>query len=272
MGLEKKQPFNREYREVIKQHKDDFKENSPGNYTYALQDSPLRSVDDNAVAFEDSFRNVLPEGQKNLRDYIEQILAQGKGKAIGVEFGGPGSKFFAGFSRGFFKKTAGIDIVGRSRVDGTFFRGLGEMLRGHAVIQGDILVPRTYSVALGTWLEDYKPDLIVERMVGGFELNPTHPTAVYKTFKRWYELLNEGGIMLVQVPRNARPFVQPWVDMLQKRDFSGLLEVVYHPTDTPDGDYLQDMSVLRLRKLPGAPSKLPMLDSQTIQDISADQE
>ncbi len=272
MGLEKKQPFNREYREVIKEHKDDFKENSPANYTYAIQDSPLRGADDNVVAFEDSFRNVLPEGQRDLRNYIEQALAQRKGEAIGLEFGGPGSKFFAGFSRGFFKKTAGIDAAGRARMDSTFFRGVREMIRGHMVIQGDILVPRTYSAALGTWLGDDKPDLIVEHMVGGFELNPIHPMTVYKTFKRWYELLNKGGIMFVQVPHNARPIVQSWVDMVRGQDFSGLLEVAYHPTDTLDGDYSQDLSVLRLRKLPGAPLELPMLDPQAIRDISTGRE
>src|SRR3989344_3050811 len=62
-------------------------------------------------SFQTTFENI-PSFKKmwrlkniSLSMYIETILKEKKGKAVGIEFGGPGSRLFNGFTKGFFLKS-----------------------------------------------------------------------------------------------------------------------------------------------------------------------
>ena len=54
--------------------------------------------------FMSTFRDILPRGESSFKGYIEKTLKEKKGHAIGIEFGGPGSTLFSGFSKGFFRR------------------------------------------------------------------------------------------------------------------------------------------------------------------------
>lgn len=260
MGLEdKKQPFNREYRRIVKLHKESLPKY---RLPFIAHDSLLQDKTEAQDTFEESFLNVLPEGQKDLCGYIERTLYLKKGKAIGIEFGGPGSRLFTGFSRGFFRKTAGIDIIGRHGTSNPVLRlgvAIKDTARNHKVMTGDILAPKTYNV-LREWLGGNKPDLIIERMRGGFEENVYSKTVLFKTLERWYGFLNQEGLMFIQVPRIAHASFKEWVDMVQGQNYKNLLEVSYFfPRQGADSS-AQHLSAMRLRKLPGAPKRLPQLE------------
>ena len=112
-------------------------------------------------SFQNTFENILPEGEGNIKEYIETTLADKKGVAIGIEFGGPGSLVFRAFSDGFFAKTAGVNLHD-DRID-----LYSDEERNHTVIVGDMLANSTQA-EVRKWLgEGNKFDLVFERLLGG---------------------------------------------------------------------------------------------------------
>jgi len=204
-----------------------------------LFDSPL-SGGKNSYSFNESFFSTLPEGIWNsingLQEYIEGLLMERKGEAIGIEFGGPGCKLFQGFTKDLFKKTAGVTLVDKFA---------GERLSNHTVIEGEILKKKAYSDIL-KWSNGQQIDLIIERMDGALGLLPNIPTFVYRAFQRWYDLLSEGGVMFVQIPREVN---------------EGLTQLhSYIESECPETIKIKfGGSALRLNKLAGAPMNLPNL-------------
>jgi len=171
---------------------------------YTLRDSPLEG---HPSTFDGTFRRVLPEGETSLRGYIEKELASRKGKAVGIEFGGPGRELFAGFSEGFFQKTAGVPLVDPRRTVFSDAKAI-DAERHHQIISGDILSEKTYE-RLNEWLDGDKADLILERMMAGWKNMPNEPFTVGKLFQRGYGLLGEGGLMFLEVPREWEPLATP---------------------------------------------------------------
>lgn len=257
MGLDaNKQPFNREYRKIIKAHRKRgiLSEAVRNSEDWTATDSPLRDGGAyGSLSFQNAFRHVLREGYEDLGKDVEDELSERKGKAVFLEYGGPGTTASAGFSKGFFKKTAGISILDSAL-----------NLGSHTVISGDILSNKTQREVL-QWLGNDRPDLIIERMQAGLAMNPGNHTVLYHTFKKMYEILNEGGIMLIQVPRRAYDVTSLWAHMLT-RNFGDVIKTSLWPSEseyhkvTPLGKSQSDTVILRLRKLPGAPAKLPMLE------------
>jgi len=224
-----------------------------------------------------TFKRVLPKGEQSLRGYLKRILEhrKKKGGAVGIEFGGPGDQVFYPIGDNLFKKTAGVTLIQSDAI-----KYIPKELReystqeyddkNHEIIIGDILDPHTYD-RIRTWLRGDKADVIIERLLAGFKVNPEEHYLVAKTFERWYEMLAEEGVMFVQVPWWAHDVVYKWVSQVQSkyggsrwRLIKPVLEVQYsymndeHKRQSSDGDS-QRASVMRLRKLKGAPLKLPQL-------------
>src|SRR3989338_743854 len=99
--------------------------------------------------------------EEGLKRYIEDNLKrEGNGGLVAVEFGGPGSALFEGFSTNFFTRTAGVclqDIRAESQIE-------TDTRNNHQVIVGDVLNPlsendilKKVKIALGK----EKIDLIV---------------------------------------------------------------------------------------------------------------
>lgn len=133
---------------------------------YAIYDAPL---EDNSFredsTFESTFRYALPVGAGTLRWYIEESLQAKKGKAVGIEFGGPGSALFAGFSKGFFARSLGVTLADL-RVKLQPNPTNEDDTRHHEVLEGDITYAQTQE-RVRKWLAGERADLIVERMEGG---------------------------------------------------------------------------------------------------------
>ena len=242
-------------RESIDRFKIDGTEKIARDGHYSVLNSSLES-------FTESFNRVIPEG--DIRKYIEHILESRKGRAIGIEFGGVGENLFRDFSGGFFQKTFGVTLVDH-RPKHEKRMGL-RAYPTHQILVGDIFASETYK-NLKSILGSMKVDFIIERMLGGMEFVPIEPYTVSKVLQEWYQLLSNGGIMLIQIPMVFDNLLLRWVRMLKEK-YNDVLEVEY-AQGLSDSNYGKDgVSVFRLRKLPNAPETLPLLDPRTIQRTS----
>jgi len=267
----------RERKKILLEHAisvDQLKEDSDdivrleSHYNYTALNSPLDSSHDKSeynyereVSFYRTFRKILPEGVTSLRQYIEEVLADKKGRAVGMEFGGIGVNAFSGFTRGFFKRSFGI-VLGDHR-EGVMKEADRELLVDlkHEVLEGDILSPGPYKI-LENKLGGDKVDLIMERMILGLEMVPPDPYTIGKVLQTWYQLLNEGGIMLVQVPTVFEELLVRWETLLSSQ-YKDVLEFQF---SRDIGSVSGSNCAFRLRKLPGAPASLPLLDLETLRN------
>src|SRR3989338_771967 len=122
-----------------------------GGYIYLENEWPV--YDSSLSDFAETFTLVLPKDYGGsdphrlgldpaiFRKYIENTLSQGQGEQkhglTAVEFGGPGSKLFSGFSKGFFIKTAGVCL----RDERDQRKKDNDVTNNHSVLEGDIMDP-----------------------------------------------------------------------------------------------------------------------------------
>ncbi len=243
--------------EGAKEDKLKFKE----NHHYGDIDSYLEK---GGTSFSYFFRNVLPEGQKNMKSYIESSLKERKGKALGIEFGGIGSNLFRGFSKGLFKGTFGVTLADHrnkiQKIKDTTLNSINAL--DHKVVEGDILSDSLYD-NLEQKLDNQKVDLIIERMFLGLEFMPAEPYKLSNILGKWYKMLNEDGIMFVQPPVIFNNLLDKWAEML-KKEYSDTIEFKYEKGIHDAGASDEGYSSFRLRKLKGAPAELPFLDPRTV--------
>ena len=267
-GKERKDLVRKNAEKIEKFKKNAEKKFQMGHYNWI--DSPLDERDEfNSMTFRESFEKLLPKDEKSLKHYIEQTLKDKKGKAVGVEFGGIGVKFFNGFSKGFFKKTVGVSLVDHRDIfgiQGTYvktekgFKNLYEINKtpNHEVLEGDIFSPECYK-SLEEKLKGDKINLIIERMASGLEFVPEDPYMVSRVLQIWYKLLDEEGLMLVQVPIIFDELLKKWAYLFAK-EYKSVFEFNYDATDSK----ILGASVFSLHKLKGAPEELPFLDPRTV--------
>lgn len=216
------------------------------------RDSMLsRDPFDPGASFEVSFERVLPR-RVRLREYIEQRLAPWAGHALGIEFGGCGSRLFRGFSEGFFERSIGVsledprcsDLVRAEDAD-----------RGHQVLLADIMHDETYA-QLASVMASARAHLIVERLARGMECIPEEPHTAMNVFQRWYGMLAPGGLIFAHVPAYMSRMLMPWAELVRARcDGSIELQVA-----TGTCDHRADLSsVMLLSKNVQAPDRLPTL-------------
>jgi hypothetical protein len=232
------------------------------NREYTWLDSSMEMNSSNPFldSFEESFEKVLPLDNTILKNYIENTLRNRKGKAIGVEFGGVGSKLFSEFTPGFFKQSVGITIFDHRK--NPEIPATSEQ-QSHTILEGDIFNPDT-NIKLNSILKGEKIDLIVERMAAGLELFPHEPYMLSKLLNTWYELLNIGGVMFIQTPVALNNLTEKWITKIQS-DFAGRLDVQFK-RGLVNGGY--PCSAVRIRKLFGAPEKIPLLTPEEVKESS----
>lgn len=244
-------------------------------------DSPLESdphdTDPRSDTIAESFRKLLPGRERNVKNYIEQTLKERAGKAIGIEFGGPGSELFRGFSKGFFEKSLGVTLLdhrySRAEVLGEEYvedQGLsGEEMLGaeqdtaihHTLLQGDILTDETYE-RVNEWLHGRKASLIIERMGCGLGFLPEDEFLAGELIARWYELLDEGGIMFIQVPVEINHVFNVWASTVSVQHPETLM--LSFDIGRTNAMPTTEQTVLMLQKLKGAPDHLPLLTSREV--------
>jgi len=193
----------------------------------------------------------LEQQGKIFKNYIEDTLSQKEKQGLtAVEFGGPGSKLFEGFTKNFFNRTIGVclkDIRDSKTKE-------NDTRNNHSVIEGDILDVRNDDKLLAEVLQSLhtnKIDLIICRMVGPIKYIDKHPIIMERTMKNWYEILNENGLMFIQFQfYEAIPGHDPTTDLIKK--WSVAIKEKY-----PEIDVQVINGALRLHKRIGSPEKLP---------------
>jgi hypothetical protein len=235
-------------KDIIRSYKTES--DSGRNSRYAWVDSPLDTHDfagtSRGKTFLESFDDVFPPEKFSLRSYIEEQLEDKDGQAIGVEFGGPGSKLFKGFSSGFFAKSVGVTLVDHRTPKEVQDSKKSDEKIHHQTLMGDIFDMNTYKL-LNERLQGKKVDLIMSRMAAGLEFVPTEPYTVSKILEIWYELLSDEGIMFVQTPTKFNNLLAQWAKKIEL-EFKNVLEFQYKKGDV---DANLACSAFRLRKLPG---------------------
>ncbi len=207
-------------------------------------------------SFQGTFKDLIPEEQKDLRSYIEHTLAKRKGTAVGVEFGGPGATLFEDFTPGFFAKTFGVTLHEHRRPQEIMD------LETHTVLEGDIRVPATYRL-LQEKLGGAKADLIIERLLGGWDFIQNDPKLFGAVLRKWYSLLNEGGLLIAEGPppfetahkeeQDFFPLLQRFADMLHDAHKDSLTVRVARSPEFRS-------PVFSLERKKGAPNELPLLE------------
>jgi hypothetical protein len=151
---------------------------------------------DSAIdSYSESFRSVMG-GEVKLENFVINFFRERSQRPIGIELGGPAVKLFAGFDHDTFSKTAGFTL-----------RKLPEHehVQNHEVVEADVFLKtgedRSWNQVLDWVQKNGKPDFIIERMVGPlFMIRDLD--LFFMILKRWVNILNDGGIMLAQVPRH----------------------------------------------------------------------
>lgn len=208
------------------------------------------------------------------KKYIEDTLSKKEsGNRTAIEFGGPGSKLFSGFSNGFFSKTVGVCLEDLRPV----YKKMSDSERGHSVVVADILETNDKEkfTEIENSLGNRKVDLIVSRLMGplnsekkiqGAIILKRNPAVLDRVIRKWYSMLNDGGLLFAQFEYfdehdpyiekkreselNQPPImeieenVKNWINEINKR-FSDKIEIQL------------GRGIIRLHKKPGAPEELP---------------
>lgn len=208
------------------------------------------------------------------KKYVEDTLSKNPNKIrTAIEFGGPGSKLFSGFSKNFFTRTTGVCLEDLRPV----YKKLDDESKGHSVVIADILETDAKDKfdAIKENLGTDKVDLIVSRLMGplnsekkiqGAIILKRNPLVLDRVIRKWYSMLNDGGLLLAQFEYfdehdayiekkrdaeiNPPPVmeieenVKSWVNEINKR-FSDQIEIQL------------GRGIIRLHKKPGAPEELP---------------
>ncbi len=237
-----------------------------------IENSPLSS-------FEQSFVGVIPEGER-LGAYVERVLADRAGRAIGLELGGVGSRLFAGFTPGFFERTAGVNLTDYRPIfssepkDTTMHRDrqkimdglsrhktdaiIADISRNHRVIEGDMLATATSQQIEEEFLRGDKVNFMIRRMAAGnFDL-PTEPFFLAKNANRYYQMMGENSVLFDELPTGFWNLSEAWSELVNTH-YSGRLIA-----------YVADNKLL-LHKGVGAPKKLPVFSVSKVREIVASQ-
>lgn len=237
------------YRKLENQRKSLVSTEKAENWT--VFDSGLRDL------FAD-FNHTLPDPTYTLRDYLKESYKDKQDGVVLVEMGGPAKQLSKDVSEFLtIKKSIGLTLgIGITEADK---RGLlsSNEADNHKIIVGDMFSSKTKS-KLSKELNGEKVDVLIERMVGGLSMIPTDENWLYLNLNSWYELLNENGVMFVEVPffsnfPKIREDYIKWIDQIKKTN-GKTMEIQNFVSST---EYYKWKSFLRLKKLPGAPVNLP---------------
>jgi hypothetical protein len=214
---------------------------------------PWQEYDEGLKKFEESFLEIVPFG---FNDYLKKRFGERMGSLIGIELGGPGSKFFSEVQG--FKRSLGITVCDLRDTLQSPEEKAADKVRNHSVMEGDVF-QRDSVVEAKEWLRGEKADFIVERIKGGWGRNPLNMPLFAKSLSRWYELLGDRGTMILQNPfastvnREREDFryfhtqYHIWLRMF-KQKYRGNLNILSGNYDT-----------LKIEKEGNAPSKIEVL-------------
>ena len=224
---------------------------------WIIEDEELEAM---AMSFAASFASTLPpqyDYASNpfcFSEYIENTLEhEPREKLAAIEFGGPGSRLFAGFTPGFFSHTIGVCLKDNREASWKKW----DAPRNHTVLEADMFERKTYQM-IQKVIAEQPVGLIISRMEGAIGWLPDDPAILANLISRWYGLLRENGLLFVQYNSSTHmkaydygkrtAMVNRWIRFLQE-NYSDTIEV--------EGE----TSSFRIHKKKGAPEDLPLLPS-----------
>lgn len=210
-----------------------------GREPWGIYDSGLLT---GLCSFDWRFKELLPKEYKDIREYIESEMKEKSGSAIGLEIGGPGSKLFSEFSPGFLKESFGTTLTDYR----TEKEKEKDIENNHTVFSGDIFTNEGFR-DLKKKLGGKKVNVLFERMQGAL---PVYPQIGYMAgiFDRLYSLLDDEGVMFVQMPIFLRDRV--------KEDYADAFLEKLKPIPGIEITLNYDSHILLLRKNKNAPASL----------------
>lgn len=249
---------------------DYLKEKGITGQEWRFKDSPLLT-DTGRNSYETTFQDIIPN-KDSLATYLGTSLAytNKKGGVVVIDIGGPGREVASDIreietgadEKLTVKKSLGVTLedIGNNRSD---------VESNHSVIEADLLEKET-DRKIEEWLGEDKLDLIVERMAGGLDFMPNEPYALIRKVEHLYELLADGGVMLIQVPKSLKEIFREWAKEMEKHKET--IEFQFKAGDLMSNSSPSLNSAFLLRKLPGAPKKLPVLSVKRVQQIATYEE
>ncbi len=240
-----------------------------GERNWDIYDSPFED-------FADEFFNCLPGNEEKwrgsskeekeksatqFRSYIEETLSNGHEEIedkkpveefFAVEFGGPGSALFKGFTKNFFRRTAGIclkDIRDMSQQT-------QDKINNHSVIEENMLPvnnahDKQFLLKVLNELGAKKVNLIVSSVKGAAQLINKHPAILDRLIRNWYEILSENGLIFLNFGPTAAN------DLVTQKAVEQWVTAVVSKYPLIDIQLKLKHERLRLHKRKGAPEKLP---------------
>lgn len=256
--------------------REDIEKNKGLAVEYETEEGDWGYHDSSLFEIGSSFNKTLPkeyigkitdirEAGLAFEKYIIETLSKNQNKErTAIEFGGPGSKFFNDFKKGFLGKTVGVcldDIRHSDEIE-------KDKSINHSVIVGDIMNITNKSLyeKLNECLKTEKVDLIISRMMGPLDKLKKNPVLLDHIIRKWYSLLNNGGILFAQFEyfsehdpnmktrydaenfpekeKEIEKYVKEWVLAINNK-FPNQIEIQL------------GRGVIRLVKKEGAPEELP---------------
>ena len=252
-----------EIRKALKKNKDlATKPTESGGYPtkeehWGVYDASLEAFARTFLQSLPNWTDLVDSEKKNARsafkDYVEETLTEKEKRNLtAVEFGGPGSKLFEGFTTDFFSQTLGVclkDIRDEHQKE-------QDKKLSHSVITGDILDPEKVPdnevlIKVAETLGTNKIDLIISRLVGPLGYIDKNLAILDRIIRNWYSMLNENGLMFIQfesyrpLPGHNRntTMIEKWATAISEK--------------YPGIDIQVDGATLRLHKKTGSLEELP---------------
>lgn len=265
-----------EIRKDIKNNKEVNEENEQLEWIWDYYDSSL-------LLMGSSFSKVLPEeyvGYLNkkiytkieefgeaFKKYIEDTLSKNKNKErTAIEFGGPGSQLFAGFTPGFFEKTVGVCLDDIRFIN----EKEDDKLIDHSVIVGDVTDINNKNLfnEINDKLGTSKVDLIISRLQGPLRELKRNPAFLDRIIRKWYSMLDKNGILFAQFEYlsehnpNMEDKYNAEITPPPKKESEKYVEewVLSIHNKLPNQIEIQlGRGVIRITKKEGAPEELPSI-------------
>lgn len=196
-------------------------------------EQPWGTYDSKEWSYDIAFSRVMPERHLQaghfpeegiISRYLRKKFENRAGDLVGIELGGPGSSLFEDLNKSsdknLFVKSAGVTLMDFRSND----RRVIDNKNNHTVIATNIFEQKNKTndgVGLvKKWLNGSKADFIIERMEGGIYDFPNNINYFYLILKQWYEMLEVGGVMFIQVPVNVKanvtPLIQEWCNLVNQ--------------------------------------------------------
>lgn len=212
---------------------------------WGMLNSGLKSI---ASDFSPTLPNYqISDSEYSLRSYLEDNYS-GK-KVVLLEMGGLGKQLAIDMSEFLsIDQSAGVTLpIGLDRARYYENSKTDNWPDNHSIIKGDMFLFKTKR-EISKWLNGKKVDVLIERMGGGLDLLPDNPVWLYKNLNHWYHLLNDNGVMFIEVPpfsEHIQDQYLKWIDHLYEVKDIYNLEISHKPGS------------LRIKKLAGARIDLP---------------